>query len=201
MNPDTLDNSGVDLISIVADPAILKNFIAFSADGEATKRFKFATDKARQIITGPIMIPDFPVYRNERDKDGKIIDEWYVVASKELISEVIQKFFKTQRSSNTSLEHNGSLLNGVYLMESFQVDASRGIPAPIGYGSIPDGTWFGSMKVERPDIWNGVEDGSFNGFSIEGLFSLAETKATIAASSNEPDIRTMTALDYLLGKS
>lgn len=198
MNPDPLDNTGVDLISIVADPAIKKNFVAFAADGSTAKQFKFAvTDQARQIVTGPIMIPDMPIYRNERDADGKITDEWYVVAGKDVISEVIQKFFKTQRSSNTSLEHNGSLLNGVYLMESFQVDASRGISAPVGYGNIPDGTWFGSMKIERPEIWADIEAGTFNGFSIEGLFTYAETPQTITAAS---EIKKLTALDYLLGK-
>lgn len=169
VNPDATDDSGVDAISLVNDPAIMKNFVAFSTDGEA-KRFKFSTDKKRQIVTGPIMVPDTIIYRNERDAEGKIIDEWNVIADAATISAVIQKFFKTNRTGNASLEHSGSLCNGVYLIESFQVDESRGILPPKGYGTIPNGTWFGSMKIENPAIWASVEDGTFNGFSIEGLF-------------------------------
>jgi hypothetical protein len=182
ISPDTDDTTGVSVISLVNDPAIMKNFIAFSSN---TKQFKFSiTNEEKQIVTGPIMIPDLPIYRNERDSTGKIIDEWYVQADKDVISSVIQKFFKTLRNANTSLEHNGCLVNGVYLIESFQVDSSRGIMPPIGYGTIPEGTWFGSMKVEHPEIWNEIKSGTFNGFSIEGLFTYAETGTTIEQKSS-----------------
>lgn len=191
VSSDDLDNSGVDTISLVKSPAIEKNFIAFSKDGEATK-YKFAiTDQEKQIVTGPIMVPDQQIYRNKKDATGKILDEWYVTADKETIGQVIQKFFKTQRASNTSLEHSGSLLNGVYLIESFQVDSKRGINPPTGYGTIPDGTWFGSMKIEVPEIWADVKSGDFNGFSIEGLFTYADTGDVVTQKSK------MSAYDYI----
>lgn len=186
------DNSGVDTISLVNSPAIEKNFMAFSKDGEAAK-YKFAiTNQDQQIVTGPIMIPDFPIYRNKKDKDGTVTDEWYVTADKDLISSVIQKFFKTQRASNTSLEHSGALLNGVYLIESFQVDSKRGINPPTGYGNIPEGTWFGSMKIDVPEIWADVKSGDFNGFSIEGLFTYADTDQVIVQKSK------LSAWDHLV---
>jgi hypothetical protein len=179
------DTTGVDCVSLVNDPAIMKGFIAFSADGNVAQRVKFAvTDKAKQIVTGPIMIPDILIYRNQRDNTGVIIDEWYVTADKEAIQNVIQKFFRTQRSANTSAEHSGTLLNGVYLIESFQVDSSRGILPPIGYGNIPEGTWFGSYKIDQPEIWASVEDHTFNGFSIEGLFNYIETPLTVSKPSD-----------------
>jgi Putative phage serine protease XkdF len=179
IDPQIDDTTGVTVISLVQDPAIEKNFIAFSKEGAGVIRMKFSVDKSKMIVTGPIMIPNFPIYRNERNIDGTIKDEWYVIADKDLITNVIQKFFKTNRNANTSLEHNGALLNGVYLIESFQVDASRGIQPPVGYGSIPDGTWFGSMKVENNDIWSEIEAGTFKGFSIEGLFTYEATGATL----------------------
>jgi hypothetical protein len=191
INPSTDDSSGVDCISIVNDPAIMKNFVAFSSD--STTKFKFAiTDEDQQIITGPIMIPDFPIYRKDVDDQGNVTDEYYVLADKPTITSVIQKFFKTQRSSNTSLEHSGNLLNGVYIIESFQVDSKRGINAPTGYGTIPDGTWFGSMKVESKQIWAAIKDGTFNGFSIEGLFTFEDTPQTVVQQSK------VSALSYLL---
>jgi hypothetical protein len=194
VDPSIADDTGVDCISLVNDPAIMKNFVAFNADG--AKRLKFTvTDEARQIVTGPIMVPDLPIYRNEKDADGKVADEWYVVADKDTIAAVIQKFFKTQRSANTSLEHNGFLLNGVYIIESFQVDYKRGINPPTGYGTIPDGTWFGSMKVESPEIWSQIKAGTFNGFSVEGLFTYKETASTLAKGS---DVKKISALAHFL---
>lgn len=183
INNSDLDNTGVDVISIVNSPAIMKNFVAFNSEGNAEK-YKFAiTSEEKQIVTGPIMVPDMQIYRNKKDAAGKITDEWYVTADKDTISAVIQKFFKTQRASNTSVEHSGSLLNGVYLIESFQVDKSRGILPPVGYGNIPDGTWFGSMKIEVPEIWADCKSGDFNGFSIEGLFNYAETDQVVSQKS------------------
>ena len=180
INPGTDDNTGVDCISVVNAPAIEKNFIAFSA----AEREKFqVTDNARQIVTGPIMIPDKMIYRNQKDEQGNIIDEWYVFADKQTIYQVMQKFFQTQRTANTSLEHDGALLNGVYLIESFQVDSTRGICPPAGYGAIPDGTWFGSMKVDVPEIWAAIVGGTFNGFSIEGLFTYEPTPIVIQHKS------------------
>lgn len=194
IDPSIEDNSGVDCISLVNDPAIQKNFVAFSTDGNPT-RYKFSvTDEAKQIVTGPIMIPDFPIYRNDRDDKGVIKDEWYIVADKDTISATIQKFFKTQRSSNTSLEHNGQLLNGVYIIESFQVDSKRGINAPTGYGTIPEGTWFGSMKVDSKEVWASVLAGTFNGFSVEGFFKLHDTPETIV----KPTAVKKSALSFML---
>lgn len=184
VSSDIDDTTGVSVISIVNAPAIQKNFVAFDSEGSA-KQYKFSvTNKAQQIVTGPIMVPDLPIYRNDKDATGKVIDEWFVLATKEVISAVIQKFFKTQRNANTSLEHNGILLNGVYLIESFQVDKNRGISAPVGYGDIPDGTWFGSMKVENPEIWAEIEAGTFKGFSIEGLFTYEPTSAVVVKQSS-----------------
>lgn len=190
------DATGVDVVSLVNDPAIMKGFIAFNSDGEA-RRMKFSvTDKARQIVTGPIMIPDIMIYRNQRDpKTNEIVDEWYVTADKDAITSVIQKFFRTQRSANTSAEHSGTLLNGVYLIESFQVDSSRGILPPVGYGNIPEGTWFGSYKIDQPEIWASVEDHTFNGFSIEGLFNYESTNQTV---SKPDDIKMWKELSDLL---
>jgi hypothetical protein len=185
INPTTEDSTGVDVISLVQDPAIMKNFVAFSTEPQALK-FK-VTDSSRHIVTGPIMIPDILIYRDKRDNMGKIVDEWYITATKQSISQVIQKFFKTQRNANTSAEHDGSLLNGVYLIESFQVDSTRGILPPTGYGKIPDGTWFGSFKVENKEIWAGVQDGTFKGFSIEGLFTCGDTNI-MAPKTNDLQI-------------
>ena len=39
-----------------------------------------------------------------------------------------------------------------------------------GYGELPVGTWFVSMKVKNDQIWNKVKEGQLNGFSVSGFF-------------------------------
>src|SRR5580658_2714399 len=111
VNEDTSDETGVTVVSLVKDPAIEKNFLKFSADDSKGKQFKFSIqDTAKQIVSGPIMIANFPIYRNEKDSEGNIIDEWDVVADADTIYKVVQKYFKMQRTTNVNLEHSGSLI-------------------------------------------------------------------------------------------
>jgi len=43
--------------------------------------------------------------------------------------------------------------------------------APEWAEKVPDGSWFGSMKVESDIIWKQIQSGEFRGFSVEGLFA------------------------------
>jgi len=61
--------------------------------------------------------------------------------------------------------------NGVYVIESLIIDKERGISTPKGFDEVPDGSWWGSMRVENDEVWQQIKDGVFNGFSVEGLFS------------------------------
>ena len=40
----------------------------------------------------------------------------------------------------------------------------------IGFENIEDGSLFARFKVNNDDVWNGIKDGDFRGFSLEGLF-------------------------------
>ena len=62
-------------------------------------------------------------------------------------------------------------VQGVTMFESFISDKSRGIAPMKGFEDAPEGSWFGSMYVENKKIWDEVKNGTFNGFSIEGIFN------------------------------
>ena len=173
VSDDTDDLTGVSVVSLVKDPAILRNFVKFSAEDRTPIKFTIQ-DKAKQIVSGPIMIADLPIYRNEKDSSGKIIDEWYVVADAATIEKVVKKYFKMQRTTNVNLEHSGTLIPGVYMFESMIIDSTRGNRPPVGYEDIAEGSWYGSFTVDNPEIWKAIEEGNFQGFSIEGLFDYAK---------------------------
>jgi hypothetical protein len=77
--------------------------------------------------------------------------------------------------------HNGQQVEGVYMFESFIIDKQRGISAPAGFDNIPDGSWFGSYKIENDEVWNLIKAGTFKGFSVEGFF----LKKLIAATDEQ----------------
>lgn len=131
------------------------------------KNFNFKTTD-KQIISGPAMIPDKPIYRR-----GKNDEEYNVVFSKSTIQKIVERYFKNQYGNNFNLQHKQNMLaDGVYLIESFIIDSMRGIKAPEGFEDLPDGTWFISCKVDNEAIWNEyIKSGKFKGFSVEGLFT------------------------------
>ena len=168
---DDAEESGVNYVALVDEPAIEQNWFAFAKE----QQFKFAVmDEERKIITGPLMIADLPIYRR-----SEAMGEFYVVFDKGQIELMVQKFFKMGYQSNVNEMHDPSkIVDGVTMFESFIVDEQRGIQPPNGFENITEGSWFGSYKVDNEEVWAKVKDGSFMGFSVEGMFDLVPQKPT-----------------------
>ena len=156
------DESGVSYVALVDDPAIQRNWFAFSK-----QEFKFVADVERRIITGALMVADLPIYRSNAS-----MGEFYVVFSAKEIEKCVQKFFKQGNTANVNMMHDADKqVKGVYMFESFIVDSARGIKAPEGFVGITEGSWIGSLKVDNDDVWNNyIKTGEFKGYSVEGMF-------------------------------
>lgn len=154
----------VDYVALVDKPAIKKNFLAFK-DQKIQQAFAIQ-DEEQHIITGALMLADTPIYRN--DDNG----EYFVVFSKDTIKQIAQKFFTKGYQNNVNLMHDsGQKLDGLTMYESWITDSKRGIYPMKGFENVPDGSWFGSFKVNNPDVWQMIKQGLVKGFSVEGLFS------------------------------
>jgi hypothetical protein len=79
-------DSGVELtaVALVDKPAIMADFMAFSAETP----IKFKADEARRIVTGPLMIADLPIYRKIKGK------EFYLVFEAAEVYKMVQKFLR-----------------------------------------------------------------------------------------------------------
>ena len=162
------DGEGVSYVSLVESPAIERPFIALS------KQHRFAEDAALRILTGPLMLADTPIIRQD-DTRGK----YYVLFDKDTIRKMVQKYFKQQNQAKVNAEHSKPL-DGVYMFESYLIDRERGVNPPKGFEDAPDGSWFGSFKVENDKVWE--ERDQFTGFSIEGYFGMQATQSSLEAA-------------------
>jgi hypothetical protein len=61
------------------------------------------------------------------------------------------------------------------MFESFISDKVRGIQPMKGFEDVPDGSWFGSFKVDNPEVWAEIKAGNVRGFSVEGQFNYKKT--------------------------
>ena len=157
------DEAQLDAIAFVDEPAIEMNWQAFNS-----RQYLFKADNEKRIISGPLMVADLPIYR--RTEEG----EYYGLFKAEDIYNLRNKFFKQGKSNLVNEMHDSNkMIDGVYMVESFLIDTERGINTPLGFDTLPNGSWFISCKVENGKVWEDfIKTGLFTGFSVEGNFDL-----------------------------
>lgn len=138
-------DSDLTEIAIVEEPAIENYFLAFNEEVE----FQFNADK--MIITGPVMIPDKLIYRNDK------LGERFVVYDAEGIQKSAEIFFKRGNKFNT--DHKAKA--GIQIIESWFIKEA---------GQWPIGTWVITAKVKDPALWEKIKQNKYQGFSFQSLF-------------------------------
>ena len=170
--------TGMDAISLVADPAVEVDFLKFGKDKPMSLNF---ADEERHIITGIALLADTPIYRIAPDKT-----EYYVRFTKDCIRQLVEKYFKFGLTNSVNIEHkDNQFVDGVTMLESYIIDKERGI-CPNEFASAPDGSWVVSYKVNNLDVWDKIKTGEVMGFSIQGIFHLVESK--LEMNSNKPNV-------------
>ena len=139
--------------------------------GEKFSFFGFQiVSEDEHIVTGPLMIADEKIYRN-----NELMGEHYVVFSADTIKKIAIKFSKKKYQDSVNLMHDpAQIVEGVTMFESWIVDSKRGVKPMQGFEDVSEGSWFGSFYIENQDVWNRVKSGEFKGFSVEGNFDYAE---------------------------
>ena len=153
------DEDGVFANSLVSSPAILRDFVFLSKEIQ----FKEVSDEKR-LVAGPLLIPNKKILRV--DGEGK---KYSVFFTPETIENVARRFMKNKYGDVVTLEH-GEKTSGVYLTELWLVEQSAKDKSNTYGFTLPRGTLFGVYKIDNEQVWSKVKDGTFKGFSIEGLF-------------------------------
>lgn len=177
---------GIYKISLVDLPAIESDFVYFEKQKEI---IKFNIDSLEEHkITGVIMRPDFLIYRYSED-----FGEYYIKYSKDTIKYMAEKMMSDNTFNNINIQHiDGSDVSGVNLVELFIKDSSKGIN-PSGFEDIEDGSLFATYKINNEEVWEEIKNGTFKGFSLEGLFDISKVQLKKQKTTNT-FLNTMTKL-------
>ena len=146
-------------ISLVDIPAIETDFIKLAKEDEVGD-LKLSINEEKKFISGPALIPDFPIYR--KDSKGH---KFYVKFDEEAILRFAEMFFKNNRQNEGNVMHQIAI-NGVTFFESYLINKERGI-VPIEFKDLPNGSWIVSAKIENEDVWKLVKEGVLRGFSVD----------------------------------
>ena len=157
---DEFDETGISLISLVQDPAIMVKGMAFN--NSSIMSFKEVGDK--QIIIGPALIPDMRIYR-EDDKYGR----YYVTFSKETIAKMVEKFNKFGSNRKINIDHSNMMVDAFIIEDWLTEDEVYDKSRKYGF-EVPVGTYMIMVKIEDTNFWNEEVKGNGKfGFSIEGM--------------------------------
>lgn len=160
---------GVYAISVVEEPAIGVDFVALSEQHNV----KFKED-FRGLLYGALLIPDQLIYRRNDETN----EEYYVKYSKETIRAIAYNYLKHNNQNNATVEH-AKVVDGVSLVETWIIEGENDKSKNFGF-SLPEGTWFGCMKVENEEVKQQIQNKEVLGFSIEGNF-IAEKEMYLSA--------------------
>lgn len=160
------DAAEIIKLSLVDKPAIQVDFVKFAQEQSL---YKFEANKEKQIVSGPFMIPEMPIYRVRED-----IGEHFVVFSAEQIETLKNKFASKNRNTAINMMHETDVVDA-YIVENWIIeDTEFDKSNKLGY-KLPVGTWFGSVKIDSTEFWNKeIKSGSLKGFSIEGFLGIED---------------------------
>ena len=163
IDENDLEAWGCGAISLVDDPAIQRNWIAFNEDNRGL--FTAATvDHHKRRVTGPAMIPDKLIYRVDA---GTGLPYWCYF-SKNTIEKMAHDFIGNGFQRNTNINHDSGLPGNSHVIESWIVDDPANDKCnAFGFSDVKPGTWMITMQVTDEGIWDMITGGELNGFSIE----------------------------------
>jgi len=137
-------------IALVDEPAIEVDFLKFNSE-----QIKLEFNEEKMMVKGAVMIPDKMLYRND------MLGERFVVYDANEIQKAAILFLKNGMKFNKS---HSDIQASLDIVESYIATETNELNVPVG-------SWIISAKVKDNALWQEVKNGTFNGFSLQGLFS------------------------------
>jgi hypothetical protein len=158
---------GVEAISLVKEPAIEVNWVAFNKEQGKSRVVQLAqVDEEQRTLIAPALVPDFKIVRYDEANN----EEYDVYFSKETCKLASELYMKSQRNLNHTYEH-AEPVEGVSVVESWIVQDPKMDKANLyGFNDLNEGTWMVRAKVDNDEVWQQIKSGDVRGLSIEGYF-------------------------------
>jgi hypothetical protein len=157
----------LEALSLVSEPAIQVNFVALGKDKPIItfNKFEAAKPGPKHMLYGPALIPNKLILR--KDDDGNPFNVFF---SEDTAEQCMHIFMSKSQELKTDHEKE---LSDAYVAENWMVRVPDCDTANF-YGfngkQLNRNTWFSGVKVNNDMVWDRVQAGELNGFSIEGFF-------------------------------
>lgn len=187
---DDTPESGCKLVSLVENPAV--EIKGFTFDN-IKDLFQLKLSKDKQIIAGPAIIADKPIYRFDEK-----LGEFYVIFDAETIKAIWNKFITEEGLVGTiNVDHSDTIVNAKiidhWFIEDPENDKSKDL---YGFENLTKGSVFVVSKINDEKFWNEeVKGKGKSGYSIEGFFDLESIREKFIQNKKQNEIQ-MTKLKF-----
>ena len=158
---ETEDIFGIQAISLVANPAIERGWVALNKDNFLSLA---KIDEEKRMLVGVALVPEKEIPRYS-EEDG----EYLVFFSKETIEKAQELFMNSLKNNKATLEHKEDV-SGVSVIETWIKEDDTDKSNLYGFSDVPIGSRFVKMKIYNDEVWEQVKQNKLRGFSIEGYF-------------------------------
>lgn len=183
------DSCGLTAISLVDEPAIMEDFIAFKKEKMVDSKLWFSNNEKREIVS-PILIPNQLILR--QNEEGGL---YYIRWSEKTIRQAAEKYLANGWFNNftvmhptfydESLTYEDVLEKDVYMLRMWIIDNPETDDAKKVYGfDLPKGTLMVHLKCHNRKIWQRVKNGELKGLSIEAFTNMVKVDNDIKLSIN-----------------
>lgn len=161
------EETGMYKISLVDAPAVMSNFLAFD-NARKVLLYKVENEEKR-LVRGVVMRADFPIYRYDKN-----FGEYYIIYKAEQIRKMAEKYLVESRQNDVNIMHQAnSDVEGVNMVQYFI--KGDGISVE-GFEEVADGSLFAEFHIVNDEVWSAIKEGTYKGFSLEGIFDLVPEK-------------------------
>lgn len=174
------DLTGVYAVSLVDQPAIEVDWIKLGK----VEEFFFSANKDKQMLFGPLLIPNKLILR--KSADGELFN---IMFDAETIQIIADKYNENKINDIFNFQHSDKGVNAVLLQN--WITGKNDKSQDYGF-DLPEGTWFAGVKVKDEEFWmNEVKTDKVKGFSIEVKADVELIKMTSIVEDKNKNIKLM----------
>ena len=183
------DNSlGLTAISLVDEPAIMEDFLAFK--NQETEQMIWMSSRDKHEIVSPILIPNQLILR--QGEDGSL---YYIRWTKETIAMAAERYIANGFFNNFTVMHptfynkdmkyTDALEKDIYMLRMWTIDNAETDDANTKYGfNLPEGTLMVHLKVHNRKIWQMIKNKELRGLSIEAFTRMIKNNNNVNINVN-----------------
>lgn len=173
------EETGMLKISLVDIPAVMSDFLVFNAEREV--QMYSIQDEEKRLVYGVVCRANYPILRISPQ-----IGKYYIVFKPDTIRRMAEKYLAESRQNDVSTMHRDDV-SGVQMVQYFIKDSVRGV-SPEGFADIADGSLFAEFHILNDEVWAAVKAGTYNGFSLEGVFDFVPEPEVSARAQEDASL-------------